>query len=139
MKIVINKCYGGFGLSHEGVMEYAERSKLKLNAYINSRKDDGSIDFNKMEKYDGKSKEPLIFYSKSKLKADGTLPEKGDFSIRDIKRNDSNLIATVEKLGEKANSRYSNLKIVTIPDGVLWQIEEYDGLEHVAQQHETWG
>jgi len=33
---------------------------------------------------------------------------------------------------------YSDLKVVEIPDGVNWYIEEYDGLEHVAERHRTW-
>jgi len=30
------------------------------------------------------------------------------------------------------------LKIVDIPDGVEWEIEEYDGMEWVAEKHRTW-
>lgn len=28
---------------------------------------------------------------------------------------------------------------VAIPDGVIWHIEDYDGLEHIAEDHRTWG
>lgn len=31
-----------------------------------------------------------------------------------------------------------DLKIVEVPDGIKWQIEEYDGWEHVAEAHQTW-
>jgi hypothetical protein len=41
-------------------------------------------------------------------------------------------------LGAEANGRYAQLKIVTIPDGIEWEIEEYDGNEHIAEQHRTW-
>ena len=33
---------------------------------------------------------------------------------------------------------YSDLKVVEIPDDINWYIEEYDGLEHVAERHRTW-
>jgi hypothetical protein len=48
------------------------------------------------------------------------------------------LIQVVEELGDGANGYFAKLKIVEIPDDVLWQIEEYDGKEWVAEQHRTW-
>jgi hypothetical protein len=30
------------------------------------------------------------------------------------------------------------LRIVEIPDGVEWHISEYDGIEHIAENHRTW-
>jgi hypothetical protein len=44
----------------------------------------------------------------------------------------------VQELGEKANDRFSKLKIVEIPDDVQWEIQEYDGWEHIAENHRTW-
>lgn len=53
-------------------------------------------------------------------------------------RSDPALIQAVEELGDAANGDYAELKIVEIPDGVEYTIEEYDGLEHVAEKHRTW-
>jgi len=53
-------------------------------------------------------------------------------------RADPKLIQVVEELGDKANGSCAKLEIVEIPDGVDWQIEEYDGNEHVAEKHRTW-
>jgi len=53
-------------------------------------------------------------------------------------RDDPDLIAVVEKLGEAANTWLSSLSIVEIPEGVNWYIEEYDGLEWVAERHRKW-
>lgn len=45
-------------------------------------------------------------------------------------RNDESLIATIERLGEKANGWASNLKVVDIPDNTTdYQFHEYDGVE----------
>ena len=104
MKVVINACYGGFGLSREACELYAERMGLNV----------------------GKFNDTWGFF------------ENGDFYDRQIPRDDSVLVSIVEELGEKASSRYSNLRVVEIPDGVEWEIEEYDGNEWVAEKHRTW-
>lgn len=48
------------------------------------------------------------------------------------------VIRVIEELGEKANGRFADLKIVEIPDDVEYEIAEYDGLEWVAEAHRTW-
>lgn len=48
------------------------------------------------------------------------------------------LVALVEEMGERANSCYSQLVVVEIPDDVDWYIEEYDGMEWIAEVHRTW-
>jgi hypothetical protein len=44
----------------------------------------------------------------------------------------------VEEGGTDVNGTYSDLKVVDVPDDVNWYIEEYDGMEHVAERHRTW-
>ena len=61
-----------------------------------------------------------------------------DWSYYDIERNDQYLVRVIEELGDDANGRFSELKLVNIPDEVEWQIEEYDGLEWVAEKHRIW-
>jgi hypothetical protein len=56
----------------------------------------------------------------------------------EISRDDAILVQIVEQLGESANTSYSALKVVEIPDDVEWHIESYDGLEHIAENHRTW-
>ena len=56
----------------------------------------------------------------------------------EIARDDPHLVQTVEQLGELADTRYSELKVVEVPDDVEWLIAEYDGWEHVAERHRTW-
>ena len=56
----------------------------------------------------------------------------------DIPRDCVRLVATVKALGTAANTRYSKLKVVEIPDGVNWSVHEYGGSEWVAENHRTW-
>jgi hypothetical protein len=61
------------------------------------------------------------------------------FTDRDVARDDPYLVAVVEELGDAASGRHANLKVVDVPDDVNWYIEDYDGLEWVAERHRTWG
>jgi hypothetical protein len=56
----------------------------------------------------------------------------------EIARSDPYLVQVVEQLGAAANTDYSELKVVEIPKYVKWHIQEYDGLEWVAEDHRTW-
>lgn len=55
-----------------------------------------------------------------------------------IERNDPRLVEVVEKLGEDANGKYAKLEVVTVPDGIDWEIDSYDGLETVEERHRSW-
>lgn len=54
-------------------------------------------------------------------------------------RNDPDLVAVVESLGAQAAGPYARLKIVEVPDNVIWFIQDYDGIERVAEVHRSWG
>ena len=143
MKVVVNRCFGGFGLSHEGVMHYAELKGIKVYAYHVRSHDIGSYeDFR--GRYDQRLLEPgpnelFTHYSTSPdLKISKDLTNDNYFDPSDIQRDDPALVQTVEDLGEKANGRCAELEVVEIPDGVEWSIEEYDGNEHVSEVHRTW-
>ena len=114
MKIVINKCYGGFGLSEEAIFLYGKKKGINI---IKDKKKSNSL---------------VSHYYIDEIK-DGNY-----FSDRDIKRNDAALVEVVNELGEKANGSCSELKIVEIPDDVEWIIEEYDGKEWVSEDHRRW-
>lgn len=59
---------------------------------------------------------------------------------KEIPRDCPIAIGVVEELGTKDASGWAaKLAIVEIPDDVEWQIEEYDGWEHIAEKHRTWG
>lgn len=118
MKVVINSCHGGFGLSDEAFEKLLERK---------------GIAFDKVER------DPK-FIGASYYKAGQ--PDTDDHYISHHEfyedRADEDLIAVVEEMGTAANSRFSELKVIEIPDDVEWYVEEYDGLEWIAEVHRTW-
>ena len=112
MKIVLNVCFGGFGLSNEATIKYAELKGIKL--------------------YTKKEKSWLTEFYTDPLMSDES------FYYPDIPRDDPDLIEVVASMGDKANGRYAELKIVDIPDDVVWTIMEHAGVEWVAEAHRTW-
>lgn len=138
-KIAINKCFGGFSLSHKAVMLYAELSGFKLYPFQDKRDPNGDISsFGECIRWDGKGKPPFIIYY---LREDDWSMQNEPgvyFASRDIKRDDPNLIKVIEQLGNKADGSCARLSIVEIPDDVIWDIAEYDGQESVVEQHRSW-
>jgi hypothetical protein len=90
MKIVINDCFGGYGLSEEA---------YNFMGY----------------EWDGHGYD----YSDD--------------------RSNPKLVKCIETLGKDANGSCAELRIVDVPDNIDWYIEEYDGVEHIAEKHRTWG
>ena len=139
MKVVINKRYGGFGLSYKACMRYAELKGFTLYPFMD-RIEDGIPDLRHFVQWDGKGKQPYwIHYSTSPLDKNGRYEEESYWSDDSVKRNDPVLIQVVEELGDEANGEHAKLEIVEIPDGVECNIEEYDGNEWVSEEHRTWG
>lgn len=136
-KIVINGCYGGFGLSYKAVMRYAELKGIKLYAYVNQRIN-GKLDFDKYVEYKIGDKAYIIYYTNKKIKSKDELTDGVYFSYRDIDRDDKVLVKVVKELGKEASGGCAELKVAEIPDGVEWTIEEYDGIEWVAEKHRIW-
>ena len=48
------------------------------------------------------------------------------------------LIRAIEALETKANGFCAELSIVKIPTDIEYTVEDYDGLEHIAEVHRTW-
>jgi hypothetical protein len=49
----------------------------------------------------------------------------------DLDRADPLLVQVVEELGERVNTRFSDLRITDVPAGTKYRIDEYDGNESV--------
>ena len=138
MKLVINTCYGGFGLSDEAMMLYAKKKGFEVTLV----KEGFATTFFKCKPEDLPEILKRGYLSLSNEQRRGpyskAFSEIEILSYYSFERNDIDLIKVVEELGAAANGRYADLKIIDIPDGIKWQIEEYDGVEWVAEEHRTW-
>lgn len=110
-KIVINKCYGGFSVNREALHKLR---KMGCQGAIDE------VDLG--EKYPDTDEVNTCDF---------------DSYCREIDRDDPMLVELVENT-EGVSGPFAKLAVVEIPDGTRWTIEEYGGLEHIAEQHEVW-
>ncbi len=131
-KIVYNACHGGFGLSEAAMYRYAQIKGLTLypetehglTTYWTVPEDERT---GILEGDD--------WYSASMEERIASNKRHGELTVydRDIPRYDPALAQVVEELGEAANGHCAKLRIEEIPTGGRYRIEEYDGLESIAQ------
>ncbi len=136
-KIVVNRCHGGFSLSHEGMLAYARHKGLTLYPH---QWEFGSSKYWTYWLVPEPIKTPADFYAlpleeRQRINSEVSAARISD---NDLKRDDPALVAAVKELGTSANGEFAKLEIIEIPDDVEWEIEEYDGHEWVAEKHRTW-
>ncbi len=140
MKVVINKCFGGFSISNKAVERLAELNGKK--AYFFEQ--DGyrgvyrtaSAESNSFITYAFDVSNPNDYDTEDKKE---TLWREHYLTNRPEDRSDPKLIQVVEELGEEANGPCAELRIIEIPDGINWEVSEYDGMESVEEVHRSWG
>ncbi len=101
MKVAINKCFGGFGVSQEVYKELG----IKRNDYGYICNDDLGI-------------------------------KKDDHNAY---RSDPKFIAVLEKVGkDRCSGNFAKVVIIEIPDGIEFEIDNYDGQESIHEKHRSW-
>jgi len=135
MRVVINKCHGGFGISVDALYEL-----IKMNSDIVTKMpiEEYTHDVDRTKKEFESFKNGFMKHKCLEILFDGKYIYFMNRHAESV-RCHPDLINIVEKLGDAANGASAKLKIVKIPDDVEWTIEEYDGLEWVAEKHRTWG
>jgi hypothetical protein len=126
-KVVVNRCFGGFGLSEKAMEKLIEKGMPVYDDFEAT----------------GKNERPDVHIIESKdYKRDSLLYRKYYLNYTDDMmdiRTHPLVVETVEELGREANGRFSRLEVVDVPreiDEII--IDEYDGAESIHEIHEQW-
>ena len=133
MKVVINKCYGGFGLSdaaYEKLIEYG----VPVQKYVEQKRGANGL----YEKEPANEGEVLFDRTLSGDRLDVKFYGRYWETWLGSNRTHPLLIRVVEELGDKASGRFGELVVIEIPDGIEWEISDYDGIETIEELHRTW-
>lgn len=138
MKVILNKCFGGFRPSAEAYRLYAKKKGIKLFPY----EANGFNDYQKTtwDKAQESGSMLTMYFTKDFGTRTAGSEGCGDyhFSLREESREDPILIEVVEELGKRASSCVSNLVVVKIPDGMDYMIDDYDGMETLHEKVRVW-
>lgn len=143
MKVIVNRCFGGFSLSNAALLECYKRGSKAVEAiepieyYGGNNPKKPNTDWEKDFEQD-KARiiggQPYVT-----IAPDGKIVCKVYDNAPEV-RCDPILVQVVEEMGAAANGMCAKLDVVDIPfngpDG--WEIEEYDGKEWVSETHRTW-
>jgi hypothetical protein len=122
VKVVVNRCFGGFGVSLQAARRMAALGHRQAAAEV--------------AEYDGKVSNPSQ-RTPSEAKWGVTWYGSGICRDRD-ERTDPILVRVVEEMGEAASDELARLEVAEVPADARWYIHEYDGSESVYEEHRTW-
>lgn len=135
-KIILNKCYGGFSLSRKAYELYAKKKGFDLFIY--------KLEIKTGNLFYIKTNEDNSLYTTYTNKDLGDvvvdIAKEDMLFLDDSYREDETLIEVVEELGKEANSKFSDLTIVEIPNDVAedYVIDNYDGIETLHKRVQIW-
>ena len=139
MKILINKCYGGYSLSPKAMDRYYELQGKIAYHFKSKFVDINNTIYTALEDGDN-----------SLFTTSFSVPNPNDFNSEELWKNyyldsrpenraDPLLIQTIEEIGEKESSgSCADLRIIEIPDDIEYVIDDYDGIESVHEKHRSW-
>lgn len=144
MKIVLNGCYGGFGLSYEAMTLYLHAKNREAFFYADISAYDNYPTVHKYQRVtlsEIRSSQYYMIYCTTEDQGEylSKFPE-DVINFNDIDRTDPILISVVETMGsEAASGRFASLYIEEIPNGTQYKIDNYDGIEElITKDDDNW-
>ena len=112
MKILVNRCYGGFGFSDQfyEALGWVVKEKGSFFKY-----------YEPTEEWKERYPQESTYYDD-----------------RDIRTNPEVIALFEEKGSEWSSGGFAKLDLVEIPDDIRYEIDEYDGIETIREEHRTW-
>ena len=133
-RIVINHCYGGFGLSMAAIKKLHRKKSdvVRYSPFENWCKHSEETSFSGKKKYiENAYNFPVVKKNNEYMVA--------TIETGDLCRIHPDVLEVVETMGKESWGRYSELCIVEIPGDIDWYISEYDGIEKVEEYtHRSW-
>lgn len=165
LRVVINRCYGGFGLSEEATLWLVEHNSelVQTQTFEEYGIEDSAEDIvavaadpegfsyrhvrdSLYSMYYGSvviDVDKKIVYTVNLRDQITDIDNEDDWQAATVRmRAHPDLIKVVELLGDGASGDHAELKIIDIADEDIdvykVYISEYDGIERVAERHRTW-
>lgn len=133
MKIILNKCYGGFNVSDKAYELYAKKKGISLYRYYDS--------YIYRHRVMRKGLDHITYYFTKDFGicvGEDKIDWGTNLCLDSEHRDDPTLIEIVEELGIIASGSHSELKVVEIPDGMDYVIDDYDGFETLHENVKVW-
>lgn len=122
-RVVYNNCYGGFGIREAAVKWVRENRDRLVDEYGEDAVEDIASCTCQGEYY-----------------SDGSGPKQWESPITNIERDNELLADLVEReagFDGRVDGEYASLRVATVPDGIPWKIDVYDGNETVRERTRT--
>lgn len=149
-ELLINRCFGGYTLSNEVLIELTKRKHKdfkKLYFYCKDYSNQRYVKIKDFKYKNGKLVNSGYFLDSLYLSYhdQGDIVKYNDFKYDkliwsdDWSRDDEDLIKLFKEWGsERCSGDCSKLKLVEIPNDIEYYIDDYDGLESIHEKHRSW-